>query len=392
MDQEIQRSFRLDGLAMLVDARLLSLYTGGRPGGHEQIAFANVLIVNKTDMVSPGEVAEMERWLRGGQQHRAHPQHQLRQPPLEQLLNIGRHAIDRALGRGTRPSDARLPAQQRPSAARIAAVVGRAADGEGEGLARRRRRIPARDRWGAAPPSWPSPPRRATSRSAAPTTVIRYSGAPCTRARSTRSRGSRARRAWPPRARTGRSASSSSAPTSRHQVVRPGRRWTSRRLEPQGRHAGGGKGTHRVHLRRPTASSAAPRGGEHDHRPRVVAGRRRHRVRVLRRRPPVRSQDGRPPAPPGCEGIDAEPGVEPRRQGGRVGLPGQQRARLAFPERRGHGAAGGAAEATRAQLQRRRPAAGDDRRARRDRVECRATKPGRRRPCGWSVRPAWRPR
>ena len=29
MDQEIQRSFRLDGLAMLVDGRLLSLYTRG---------------------------------------------------------------------------------------------------------------------------------------------------------------------------------------------------------------------------------------------------------------------------------------------------------------------------------------------------------------------------
>lgn len=123
MDQEIQRSFRLDGLAMLVDGRLLSLYTQGKTGSHEQIAFANVLIVNKTDMVSAGEVAEMERWLRGVNGTARVRSTSYGKLPLDQLLNIGRHAIDRALGRGTRPSDARLPAQQRPSAARIAAAV-----------------------------------------------------------------------------------------------------------------------------------------------------------------------------------------------------------------------------------------------------------------------------
>jgi G3E family GTPase/WD40 repeat protein len=124
MDQEIQRNFRLDGLAMLVDGRLLSLYTQGKTGSHEQIAFANVLIVNKVDMVSAGEVAEMERWLRGVNGTARVRSTSYGKLPLEQLLNIGRHAIDRALGRGTRPSDARLPAQQRPSAARIAAAVG----------------------------------------------------------------------------------------------------------------------------------------------------------------------------------------------------------------------------------------------------------------------------
>jgi G3E family GTPase/WD40 repeat protein len=124
MDQEIQRSFRLDGLAMLVDGRLLSLYTQGKTGSHEQIAFANVLIVNKVDMVSAGEVAEMERWLRGVNGTARVRSTSYGKLPLDQLLNIGRHAIDRALGRGTRPSDARMPAQQRPSAARIAAVVG----------------------------------------------------------------------------------------------------------------------------------------------------------------------------------------------------------------------------------------------------------------------------
>jgi len=126
MDQEIQRSFRLDGLAMLVDGRLLKLYTEGKTGGHEQIMFANVLIVNKTDLVDPEEVAAMERWLRsvnGTARVRSTSYGNL---PLEQLLDINRHAIDRALGRGTRPSDVRIPAQQRPSAPRMATTTGTA--------------------------------------------------------------------------------------------------------------------------------------------------------------------------------------------------------------------------------------------------------------------------
>src|SRR5262245_33682542 len=124
MDQEIQRSFRLDGLAMLVDGRLLGLYTEGKTGGHEQILFANVLIVNKTDLVSSNEVAAMARWLRTVNATARVRSTSYGKLPLEQLLNIDRHAIDRALGRGTRPSDVRIPAVQRPSMPRAAVVGG----------------------------------------------------------------------------------------------------------------------------------------------------------------------------------------------------------------------------------------------------------------------------
>jgi WD40 repeat protein len=82
------------------------------------------LIVNKTDLVSAGEVAEMERWLRTVNSTARVRSTSFGDLPLEQLLNIDRHAIDRALGRGTRPSDVRIPAQQRPSAARMPAVGG----------------------------------------------------------------------------------------------------------------------------------------------------------------------------------------------------------------------------------------------------------------------------
>jgi G3E family GTPase/WD40 repeat protein len=118
MDQEIQRSFQLDGLVTMVDARLLSLYVNGSAGGHEQIAFADVLIVNKIDMVSPGEVGEMERWLRSVNSNARIRRTRYGDVRLEQLLNIGRHGIDRALGRGTRPANMRAQLQRQERTAR----------------------------------------------------------------------------------------------------------------------------------------------------------------------------------------------------------------------------------------------------------------------------------
>ena len=65
MDADISKSFRLDGIITLVDARLLGRYVDGNASGaHEQIAFADVLVVNKTDLVSVSDLAAMERWLR----------------------------------------------------------------------------------------------------------------------------------------------------------------------------------------------------------------------------------------------------------------------------------------------------------------------------------------
>ena len=203
MDQEIQRSFRLDGLAMLVDGRLLKLYTEGKTGGHEQIVFANVLIVNKTDMVSAGEVAEMERWLRSVNSTARVRSTSFGNLPLEQLLNIDRHAIDRALGRGTRPSDTRIPAQQRPSAARMAAVGGKLPTAKAKGWRVDVGEFPRAIAWGnadaqlaVATAAGVVEVRRAERRSSD------RSGARCTRAPSIRSRGSPDRRASPPRART----------------------------------------------------------------------------------------------------------------------------------------------------------------------------------------------
>ena len=303
MDQEIQRSFRLDGLAMLVDGRLLSLYTEGKTGGHEQIVFANVLIVNKTDLVSPGEVARDGALAALGEQHRARPQHQLRQPAARAAARTSTGTrIDRALGRGTRPSDIRIPAQQRPSAARMAAAAGtrcrprRRRAGASTSASSR-----ARSRGATAPPSW----RSATA--AGVVEVRRASdghpicGARCTRAPSTRSPGSPAQARIATAGEDGAVRILQLGADEPVTVVRPGAgRSTADRLEPEGRHAGGREGRRRASSSAPTASSCggipavdstitgltwSPDGGG-------------DRVLVLRRRARHRSEDGRAPAPP----------------------------------------------------------------------------------------------
>ena len=318
----------------------------------------------------------MERWLRsvnGTARVRSTSYGKL---PLEQLLNIDRHAIDRALG--PRHAAVRRP-HARPAAAeraRMAADDGhRAADREGEGLARRRGRIPARDRVGQRR-------RRAGGRDRR----RRGGGAP-RRATATRSCGARCTRApinaiaWQPgQARIATAGEDGAvrilaARRRRAGHGRPSRAKADRRSSPGARRA-----TCWRSRRATPASSSAPTASRSSGIPAVdstITGLTwspdggGDRVLLLRRRARDRSEDGRAPAPPGGQGIDAEPRLEPRRQRRRVGLPGQQRPLLALPAGQGHGVAGDAAEAAPAELERRQPAAGHDRRPRRDGLDVR---------------------
>ena len=396
MDQEIQRSFRLDGLAMLVDGRLLSLYTEGKTGGHEQIVFANVLIVNKTDHGVGGRGRGDGALAALGQQHRPRPQHQLRQPAARAAAQH-RPARDRSRARPRhaavrRRASPRSSARARPGWRPWAASCRPRRPRAGASTSASSR---ARSRGATATPSWRWRRRPASSRSGARATVIRSSGARCTRAPSTRSRGS------PGQARLATSGEDGAVrilqigadePVT---VVRPGYRsidviaWS-----PKGDMLAVAKGDAGfIFTRRRQAAAAHPRRRQHDHRPHLVARRRGDRVLVLRRRARHRSDDGRAPAPPAGQRIDAEPRLEPGRQRRRVGLPGQQRALLALPAGQGHGVARDAAQAAVAELERRQPAAGHDRRPRRDGLELRrrgADAAAAR--FAWSAPRPWRPR
>jgi G3E family GTPase len=65
VDQEIADESRLDAIVTVADAKFLAARLKDAPEAKNQIAFADVVIVNKTDLVTPAEIEEVEARIRG---------------------------------------------------------------------------------------------------------------------------------------------------------------------------------------------------------------------------------------------------------------------------------------------------------------------------------------
>jgi G3E family GTPase len=92
MDQNIGRKAKLDAVVTVADARWLRERLADAPEAKNQIAFADVILLNKTDLVQPGELGEVEARVRGINPYARLHKTQRCQVALSEVL--GRNAFD----------------------------------------------------------------------------------------------------------------------------------------------------------------------------------------------------------------------------------------------------------------------------------------------------------
>ncbi|MBE3558178.1 MAG: GTP-binding protein [Ktedonobacteraceae bacterium] len=97
VDDEMQSKLRLDGIVTLVDARHVWEHIDSSNEVKEQIAFADVILLNKIDLVSSAELRRLEARIQS--MNRAAKIYRTQQAviDLDKILNIGGFNLDRAL-------------------------------------------------------------------------------------------------------------------------------------------------------------------------------------------------------------------------------------------------------------------------------------------------------
>ena len=95
-DDEMKQNFRLDAIVTVVDAKHVLQHLDADDEAMKQLAFADVIILNKTDLVTPAELDSLEARIRRinavARIHRAHNC----DVPLNRVLDVGGFNLGRA--------------------------------------------------------------------------------------------------------------------------------------------------------------------------------------------------------------------------------------------------------------------------------------------------------
>ena len=99
MDDEIRAEFALDGIVTLVDAAHIEQQLGRSDESTEQIAFADVVVLNKTDLVEVDALDRLEARLRDMNRMARVIRSEWAEVSVDTVLNLGAFDLEEVLGR-----------------------------------------------------------------------------------------------------------------------------------------------------------------------------------------------------------------------------------------------------------------------------------------------------
>ena len=97
VDEDVQKNARLDAVVTVADAKWLADRLKDAPEAKNQIAFADVIVLNKTDLVSKPELAEVEARIRAINPYAKLHRTERCRVQLEDVLERGAFDLDRIL-------------------------------------------------------------------------------------------------------------------------------------------------------------------------------------------------------------------------------------------------------------------------------------------------------
>jgi G3E family GTPase len=97
VDDDVKEWTRLDAVITVADAKYLTDRLADSPEAKEQIAFADVILLNKTDLVTPDQVTEVEQRIQGINPYAKTHRTQKSQIALDKILDRGAFDLDRIL-------------------------------------------------------------------------------------------------------------------------------------------------------------------------------------------------------------------------------------------------------------------------------------------------------